>query len=367
MKTITAIHQFSVSCSPGDGISNSMRFIQRLVRQRGLDSEIYVMDRPEAMRDEVRLYEAFNTHANELLLIHHGGGNPAARWLRQLPCAKVLVYHNITPERFFSAYDPLRPTLAYGREQLIDWKDMVEGVIAVSSRNQAEVIEAGYASSATAVIPLLVDLARFSRATPRKVSRDRAFSEILFVGRLMPHKNQPGLVAMLGELLHMADRPVHLTLVGDGQPSAIKGLHDLAAQLGVASQLRVTGKVSDDALRGLYERADLYVSMSEHEGFGMPLIEAMVHELPILAYAAPETSLVETIGGGGVLLESADPAILAAAAAAILGDPSLQAQLIEAQKSRLRALEPEQLDRQLIDFLKTLGMTLGTVSRQVVE
>ncbi|MEX0431674.1 glycosyltransferase family 4 protein [Spiribacter insolitus] len=360
MKSITAIHQFSVSCSPGDGISNSMLFIQRLLRGRGLASEIYVMDRPESMRDAVKLYETLEPTPTDLLLIHHGGGNPAARWLQRLPCARVMVYHNITPERFFPADDPLRQTLAYGREQLIDWKHSVNGTIAVSPRNHVELMAAGYPAEKTATIPLLVDLERFSRTTSReRVRQQNNARQLLFVGRLVPHKNPQGLIAMLAELTHMTDQSVRLTLVGEGSPTTIAALYDLAARLRVSDQVEITGKVSDERLVTLYSEADLYVSMSEHEGFGMPLVEAMMHEVPIVAYAAPESGIADTVEGGGLLLNRADPAIVAATAAAVLDDVELQGQVIAAQKTRLKALQPDRLEQQLVDFLRSVGLDPG--------
>lgn len=357
VRTTTAIHQFSVSCSPGDGISNSMRFIQRLLRGRGLSSEIYVMDRPKSMRDSVKLYETLEPVRTDLLLIHHGGSNPAARWLQQLPCASVIVYHNITPEWFFPADDPLRQTLAHGREQLIDWKHSVNGAIAVSPRNHAELMEVGYSAEKTASIPLLVDLERLSRTTSReRARRENDTRQLLFVGRLVPHKNPQGLIAMLAELTHLTDQSVRLTLVGDGSRTAIAALYDLAARLGVSEQVEITGKVSDERLAMLYAEADLYVSMSKHEGFGMPLVEAMIHEVPIVAYAAPQSGIVDTVAAGGLLLDSSDPAKVAGTAAVVLDDAALQRQLVAAQSARLDSLQPDHLDQRLMDFLRSLGM-----------
>ena len=336
-----------------------MRFIQRLIRGRGLTSEIYVMDRPEAMQDVARLYETLDPRATDLLLIHHGGGNPATRWLKQLPCAKVLVYHNITPERFFPPYDPLRQTLKYGREQLVDWKRAIDGAIAVSGRNYAELMEAGYSAEKTAIIPLLVDLERFKPARDTVDAGHNDPARLLFVGRLAPHKNQHGLVAMLAELVHMTNRSVHLTLVGEGDQSMATGLRDLATHLGVSDRVEITGKVSDECLSALYSQADLYVSMSEHEGFGMPLVEAMIHEVPIVAYAAPESSLVETVAGGGLVLDTPDLAVVAATAATLLENAPLRAQLIKAQRQRLDELRSDCLDQRFADFLQTLGFVLN--------
>ena len=356
MRDVSAIHQFAVSCTVGDGISNSMRFIQSLVRSHGLSSELYAMDRPEVLKDEVQFYEALHPQSSELLLIHHGGGNPAEQMLKQLSCPKVIVYHNITPERFFAAGDPIRETLRYGREQLAGWVSHVDGAIAVSKQNYEELMAVGYSPAKTVTLPLLVDLARFEHSDSAVDARSSEAINLLFVGRLVPHKNHHALIAMLAELEQMVTQPVYLTLVGDGDRSVRRGLERLAQQYGVAGRVEITGKVSDQELSQIYSQADLYVSMSEHEGFGMPLVEAMAYGIPIVAYAPPDSSLVETVAAGGLLLHECNPAIVAATVASLLEAPSLRADIVDSQCERLAEFDPARLYADFEAFLARLGL-----------
>ena len=358
MSSLAAIHQFAVTCARGDGITNGMLFVQRLVRECGLPSEIYVIDAPDDMADQVHAYRHYRDRPDQLLLIHHGSGNPLEGWLEKLSCSKLLIYHNITPEHFFSPDDPAVPVLRHGRAQLSRWHRWLDGAIADSEHNRSELLDAGFPPELTQTLPLLVDLARMPLGQPVAAASpqpEHAPYRLLFVGRLAPNKNQAGLIATLAALQRRSQWPVTMTLVGGGDASPLKRL---AEEYGVADSVTFTGKVSDVHLQQHYQQADLYLSLSEHEGFGMPLIEAMAHELPVLAYAAPNSSIADTVGEGGLLLNQTDPDITAAAVLLILRNPGLRARLIEAQRERLAEFAPERLFERFRRFLAELGILL---------
>ncbi|MFC2992546.1 glycosyltransferase [Halomonas tibetensis] len=362
MQLLSAIHQFAVTCSRGDGITNAMLFTQKLARESGLASKIFVIDVPQDMADRVGDYRDYRPRPDELLLVHHGSGNPLESWLEGLACRKLLVYHNITPERFFDVDDPVVPVLRHGRKQLTRWHAWLDGAIAVSDCNYRELLSAGFPPETTAIVPLLVDLASLPLgqplgAPPPQPARDAPY-RLLFVGRLAPNKNQAGLITTLVAMQQRSVWPVQLTLVGGGDDTTRCHLQRLADDLGVAESVTFTGKVNDAELQRYYRQADLYLSLSEHEGFGMPLIEAMGHELPVLAYAAPDSSIADTVGEGGLLLTESDPQVAAAAALMILRNPGLRARLIDAQRERIAHFEPRLLFERLRGFLAELGMSL---------
>lgn len=362
MQPLTAVHQFAVTCSAGDGITNGMLFTQRLVRACGLASEIFVIDAPDDMAERTRHYQDYRARPDELLLIHHGSGNPLEAWLQGLECRKLLVYHNITPERFFSPDDAAIPVLRHGREQLTRWHTWLDGAIADSEHNRRELLAAGFADDTTLTLPLLVDLGRFPLGQPLPAPSPQPEGgvgyRLLFVGRLATNKNQAGLIATLAALRRRSAWPVSLTLVGGGDADTTRRLQQLAHDYGVADGVAFTGKVDDAELQRHYREADLYVSLSEHEGFGMPLIEAMAFELPLLAYAAPDSSIADTVGQGGLLLEHADPELAAAAALMLLRNPGLRARLIDAQRERLAHFEPARLFARLRTFLAGRDLAL---------
>lgn len=362
MSSLTAIHQFAVTCASGDGTTNGMLFTQRLIRDAGLASEIYVIDAPKELVGQVHDYRSYQAQSSDLLLIHHGSGNPMESWLQGLVCRKLLVYHNITPERFFNADDPAVPVLRHGREQLTRWHTWLDGAIADSEYNRRELLEAGFAPETTLTLPLLVDLAQMPpgqplAAPPPQPETDTPY-RLLFVGRLAPNKNQAGLIATLAALQRRSTWPVQLILVGGGDDAIYQDLRQQAANHGVSEDVIFTGKVDDALLQHHYQQADLYISLSEHEGFGMPLIEAMAHELPVLAYAAPDSNVADTVGNAGLLLTDTNPDVAAAAALMILRNPGLRTQLIDAQRERLACFEPNHLYDRLRDFLAQLDMAL---------
>ncbi|MDR5876010.1 glycosyltransferase [Halomonas sp. CUBES01] len=364
MQTLTALHQFAVTYSAGDGITNGMLFIQRIARAWGLPSRIYVID-AEDNEDDVADYQAYQPQPTDLLLIHHGSGNPLEHWLKSLPCYKVLVYHNITPERFFSTDHPAIPVLRHGREQLSQWHTWLDGALADSEHNRQELLAAGFPEATTTTLPLLVDLARFSaigsppaseltRKAPDEIPQ-QAY-QLLFVGRLAGNKNQAGLITTLAEMQTRSAWPVALTLVGGGDPATLEALREQAHQLGLADHVHFAGKVDDPTLHRHYQQADLYLSLSEHEGFGMPLIEAMAHDVPVVAYAAPDSSIADTVGDAGLLLVDKDPSAAAAAALMVLENANLRARLIAAQRERLAHFSPPVLVDALANYLAQLGL-----------
>lgn len=360
MRSLSAIHQFAVACASGDGITNGMLFTQRLIRDCGLPSEIYVIDVPNDMAARVHDYRDYAASEDHLLLIHHGSGNGLESWLRPLACRKLMVYHSITPERFFAKHDPVVPVLHHGREQLNSWHEWLDGAIADSDYNRQELLQAGFSEDTTVTLPLLVDLDALpaGASLPAHPHSGQAPWRVLFVGRLAPNKNQAGLIALLSEIRRRSAWPVTLTLLGGGNASTRRYLLDLAEQYGVADAVEMPGKVDEQQLQRYYQRADLYLSLSEHEGFGMPLIEAMAYEVPVLAYAAPDSSIATTLGQGGLLLDTAEPEVAAAAALMILQNPGLRARLIDAQRQRLADFEPGGLHQKLRDFLARLGMAI---------
>lgn len=362
MQSLTAVHQFAIQLSPGDGISNGIRFTQGLLRQAGLASDIFVPDTNASAADGTRPLSEYQGTADQLLLIHHGIGNGHEAELRKLAGPSMMVFHNITPGEFFPSDHPIQPMLRHGWQQVDQWKTWLLGAIADSEHNRHALLQRGYDADKTATIPLLVDTA--AHAQKRCIAPARPLHEdfrLLFVGRLMPHKNQHRLVEALSHLRRITPKHVQLVLAGQGDEDYIRQLKQTISDHQLEHQVTLAGSVSDSALAELYAGADLYVSLSRHEGFGMPLIEAMLHGLPVLAWAAPDTSIAATVGSGGLLMDSETPEEVAATIAALMDEPQLRAGLRQAGYRHTAGFEPQQLYTRLHDFLSGLGYTLPTL------
>jgi glycosyltransferase involved in cell wall biosynthesis len=358
-----AIHQFTPAVSLGDGVSNGVLFTQKILRDLGFESEVfsgYIPPEMAGLALPIRDYPRDAAHgANQLLFVHHCIGIDLEEFVLSIPSPKVMIYHNITPAEQFPLHSPARFYCRLGREQLAAWPKHFIGAIAVSELNAEELNASGYAP--VSVIPLLFDMEQFARAPwdrglPEGIPRG---THLLFVGRIAENKRQHLLIDMLHALRELLpERSLHLHLVGGvSSPEYHEKLLASIAQLKLDGHVHLPGKVSDEVLRSYYRAADTFVCMSEHEGFGIPLIESMILDLPVIACAT--SNIPNTLGEGGILLPDADPARMACAVRDVLLGPGPRIRLREAQRRNIERFRPQHLQHDLIEFFAGLGYDLS--------
>ncbi len=360
---IDAIHQFSHSCAPGDGVTNGLLFTRKLLRSLGFRSEIYCVTVHDALKHDLRSFRDYPVGEDrQALLVHHSLGHDDAAWIEARTEPKILVYHNITPAEFFPEGSYLHRYCTLGRQQLRDWAPQCIGAIGDSDFNSDELRDSGYGNAVT--IPMLVDIDRVLAAPcdVRIEARHADTFNVLFIGRICENKGQLDLLEAFAELLHFIDRPARLMIVGGTTSEDYRARLDARiAELGLGDYIDMPGKVPADALIGYYRAADVFVSMSEHEGFGMPLIEAMLHDVPVVAYNS--SNIGNTLGEGGLLLDSKDPRRIGALLNLISSQPALRRRIIAAQRRNLERFRADVVRRQLADYLGSLdiGVPLAPV------
>jgi glycosyltransferase involved in cell wall biosynthesis len=295
----------------------------------------------------------------ELLVYQSAIGSVTADYLRSLPQRLVVNYHNITPASWFAGWNARQQHgLQWGRAQLRQLAGRAELGLSDSRFNEAELVEAGYRR--TAVAPVLVDLEALAGAggeDEAAVSRARgAGLEILFVGRITPNKAQHDLIKALAVYRRLYDPHARLRLVGGvAAPRYQTALEGFVAALGLAGAVTLTGAVPAGVLAAHYRAADVFVCLSEHEGFCVPLLEAMHHGLPVIAYAA--AAVPETLAGAGVVLTDKSPATVAAAIHTVVSDPALRDALVAAGRTRLQDFTLERTRARYVELFTDL---LGT-------
>lgn len=338
---MAAIHQFLATFASRDAIGAHTLHAQRILRGMGLESEIYAEGIPRQGRRQAHPFRTFGRRSapdDTWLLYQLSIGSQVADFLLARREPKVVNYHNITTAALFAPWEPrVAVECREGRRQLREMAGQVDLGIAVSAYNEAELREAGYAE--TAVAPVLVDLDTAEvDPDPQVAGRlERAKraggSDWLFVGRVAPNKCQHDVVRAFAAYRRVYDPQARLHLVGaPGSHAYVTMLERYVAALGLGGVVTLTGSVPAAALRAYYRSADVFVCLSEHEGFCVPVVEAMRLEVPVVAFAS--TALPETVAGGGVLLEAKDPMTVAAAVARVLGDGALRAQLVAAGRRR---------------------------------
>ena len=353
------IHQFHSGSAYGDAVTNCMLLIRQFLTQAGIPSKIYVEQVAPELKEELHPHHELAPSSHDMILIHHSMGHDLEQWVLGLPGKKVLVYHNITPPHFFAKDSPLHHYARLGRQQLERFRPAMHAAIAVSPINAAELKELGYAD--ITVIPLLVDTSAVQNKKWDLSLANAAADQftILFVGRVTPNKCQHDLIAMVSHLKEMLTHPFELVLVGGYEETDpyYQGLQRQIRQNGLSPFVRFTGKISDEQLHGWYRAADLFISMSEHEGFGVPLIEAMAFDLPVVAYKS--SNIPHTLGGAGILLTRKDPVETAALVKLIATDRALQRAIVTRQRRRVDDFQGPRLCREFFSFLSRHNSTLS--------
>lgn len=352
-----AIHQFNVASAFGDGVTQSMLFTRHLLRQLGFESEIFCADVAPELADEIRPMASYPDEPEHILLLHHALGHNHAYWVEALKSRLIMVYHNITPPEYFPPGSLARRYCELGREQLTNWRGRFIGAIGDSALNTSELLQVGYKNAAT--IPLLVNLERLRKIEPDKplVTRLSDAFNMVFVGRLAANKCQHDLISIFAHLRRRLDAPARLLLVGGVSTNEyLARLEAMRHELNLGHSLEIMGKVSDADLAAIYRTADVFVSMSEHEGFGMPLIEAMAHDVPVIAFNS--SNIADTLGGGGILLTRKDHKKTAALIKIVSEEPQLRRRILLAQRRNLLRFEHETLRDALAGFLEDIGVTV---------
>ena len=324
----SGVHQFHSGTALGDAITNQMFYLQQQLQEMGFASEIFAEHIAPGLQDRIRPIHGYRGSESELLLLHHSVGYEAFDDVINLPNNVVAVYHNVTPERYFEN-ERVRYYVRLGRDQLALLARRALFGIAVSNFNRREMLAAGFRR--VEVMPVRVDFSQFTR-----LDRDAAgvSSDWLYVGRLIGNKCQHELVRAFAIYCRTFDTEARLVLVGDTSADDYTLLvRSEADRLDVSDRMVILGKISDSHLRSAFAGAGVFVSMSEHEGFGVPILEAMAAGVPVIAFGA--AAIPETMGGAGILLRTKDPAVVAATVQGVRSDPELRQRLIERQFVRV--------------------------------
>jgi glycosyltransferase involved in cell wall biosynthesis len=308
---------------------------QRALRLLGFVGEVYADEVAPALRSLVKPASLLRPERDDLVLYHHGIASPLAGKLLHLACVRGVVFHNITPARFYAGTRLVEPLRA-GRAQLAALAGSVDLSIGVSAYNAAELREAGHRD--VHVVPLYVEPERFGpeSADEGLTTRLGALGQprVLAVSRVVAHKRVEDCLALHAELRRLHPR-AHLMVVG-GADAGSAYVRRLTAQARALGNVTFLGRVTHAELVAAYRAADVFLSMSEHEGFGVPLIEAMAADVPVLAFGAG--AVPETLGGAGVLFDEKHFAALAEVTSRLAQDAHLREQVLAGQRARVAAL-----------------------------
>ncbi len=328
---------------------------QWLLRRIGLLGDVHAGEVPSTHASLVRPASSLRLERDDLVLYHHGIASELTSAMLHLPCRRGVIFHNITPARFYVGTALEEPLLS-GRAQLTALAGICDISIGVSHFNASELRVSGHRNVHT--VPLFIEPARFG---PRAVDAGFARSLkgeaplVLAVSRVVPHKRIEDLLSLHAELRRLAPH-ARLLVIG---PYA-KGSHYFRS-LPRVEGVTFRGTVSHAQLVAAYRSADAFVSMSEHEGFGAPLIEAMACDVPVLAFGA--AAVPETLDGRGICFDEKNFAALAELIVTLRSDAKLRARIVEGQRGRVEALSPEVAQQALETALASIELPVRHTTR----
>ena len=349
-----AVHQFIATLNPHDATGTHTLALRDALRAAGWRSEIFAEAIHDDLASQAFKHWTYPEHAAEgdVAVYQFTTSSAVAGYLVERGVPLVLDFHDFTAPEYFAGWEPASvERAARAAEELALVAPRALLGLAKSSFSEQELRRAG--CRRTQVVPVLADYGRLAATPDPRVAaglaRQRAAggADILFVGRIVPSKAQHDLVKALWAYRRLYDGDARLHLVGGTSSFAYtKALQEFAHDLGLSGAVRLPGEVSDAALAAYFGAADVYLSLSAHEGFGVPLVEAMVAGVPVVTRGAG--AVPDTVADAALVLAAADPSYIAAAVHRACTDERLRATLTAAGGRRAAALTGDAVAAEIV-------------------
>jgi L-malate glycosyltransferase len=344
------VHQWVPAAHKGDAIGDSARRVRDLLRAKGHESDLFALTVDDELRGDVRSFDEPASRRGDVTIFHFALPSPMTAAFATLAGGRVLQYHNITPAHFFAPYDAgLFRLASLGRKELATLVGHVDLALGDSEYNRQELHALGFAP--TGVMPIAVDVARLTGAPERPALAhilEDGLINFLFVGRIAPNKKIEDHIRLAEHYKRYVDVYYRFVFVGkcDAVPAYYRTIRALMLEYDLPKdRFFFTGPVPDEDLAAYYRHADVYVSLSEHEGFCVPLVEAMATGVPVLAYSA--TAVPETLGGAGVTFAPKDLELAAEWLGVLAYDRNVRERVIAGQHARLADFGDARISREL--------------------
>ncbi len=349
------IIQLMPTVSFGDAVSNDARAISKVMTEMGYKNAIYAENVDPRIKDPFiyKMSKLKKINDDDIVIFNHSTGTKLCYELPKLPGKKMMIYHNITPAHFFSGYSQIASELTrYGYEGTRFLADKIDYVMGVSEYNISQLKAMGY-NCPSYVRPILIPFEDYRKEPDGDViarySGD-GYVNIVFVGRIAPNKKHEDLIAAFAYYKKNINPKSRLILVGSerGMERYKKCLMNYVSALCVDDVI-FTGQISFKSILAYYKIADVFLCLSEHEGFCVPLVEAMCFEKPIIAFDS--SAVGETLGGSGILINDKNPVFVAMVIDRLVKDEALKKQIVEKQNERLKDFSYEKVKESFVTGL----------------
>jgi glycosyltransferase involved in cell wall biosynthesis len=350
------VNQWVPAAHRGDAIGDSARKTRELLRAMGHESDIFALTIDDDLRQDIRAFSDPGAKRGDVTIFHYALPSPMSEAFGSLPHGRVLQYHNVTPAHFFAPYAPSLFRLAsIAREELATLARTSDLALGDSEYNRQELEDLGFWN--TGVLPIAVNTERLTSAPKHNVLEnilDDGLVNFLFVGRIAPNKKIEDHIRLAEQYKRYVDAYYRFIFVGryDVVPQYYATIRALLAEYQMLEDRFIfTGPVPDVELAAYYRASSVYISLSEHEGFCVPLVEAMAMDVPVLAYSA--AAVPDTLGGAGLQFAPKDLEYAAELLGMLAFEESPREEILEGQRARLRDFGDDIIQRRLAFFLST--------------
>jgi len=330
------IHQFLESFSDADAIGYHVLEIQKLLRSLNIKSKIYANNFDEKMQKKCLHFSEFSQgkHSRNIKLIfHHSIYSQAFEYFKKLPYSKTLIFHNISPPEFFGYRPEFQTLLRKGYQQLKQFNQVFNIAIADSLFNRNILKKCGFKKEIIIIPPFVNLRKKFQPYIKKRFKKNKKTNKIIFVSKVAPHKRQDEIIKSFLVYQKLFNPKAKLYIIGSF--NSTDSYYQRIQKLSESQPLiKITGKISLSRLVYHYQTANLFLCLSEHEGFAVPLTEAMFFNLPIVAYAAG--AVPDTLGSGGILLKNKNPLVIAGVINELMNNKMLQKEIIKNQQKELK-------------------------------
>ncbi len=348
----------------GDAIGDEAAHLRQFFRSQGFVSEIYRLTCDRDLERESKEFAYFpEPDPSDIAILHFALTSPLSQAFSRLRCWKILISHNVTAEEFFQGFSSEMTRISRrGREELASLAPAVDVGLADSRFNAEELSALG--CKKTHVFPLFIDFSRYQKPIDKftyNLYRDGR-TNILFVGRVVPNKKIEDLIKVVFYYKKYISPLVRLIVVGktSSLPKYYQSVAKLADDFFLnPEEIVFMGHVSDETMFALYRASDVFLSLSEHEGFCLPLIESMIFDLPVVAFKS--TAVPDTLDGAGILLKDKRPDYVAELVDLIKHDKAIRDKITAGQRRRLETFKAEGRESFLLGLIDRLRQ--GSESR----
>lgn len=349
------VHQILVTLAYGDGVGNDVMAIYEILKKHGYEADIYAqnIDSRITCEDVHEFKEMPELAEDDLILYHLSIGTDLNEQFPEWKGKKIIVYHNITPPQWFEGLDENSIRLCTtGLLQTRELAKYANYCFADSEFNKQDLISMGYQCPID-VLPIIIPFEDYDKEPDKEVlvKYQDDYVNVLFAGRISPNKKQEDVIRAFAEYQKNYNEKSRLFLVGAYAEESpyYQAVRESMERTG-AQNVIFTGHIPFAQILSYFHAADLFLCMSEHEGFCIPLLEAMHFELPVLAYSS--TAVPYTLGGSGILFDEKDYDKIAAAMDKVVKDSEYCRQVIGKQNERLKDFQYEKIEKDFISMIE---------------